>query len=267
MKINLDKYYTPVKLANYCYDKVIELIGEENISDIVEPSVGNGSFFNHPITKMKPIVGIDIEPEIYNEKVITYDWLEYPIEYKSGRLIIGNPPYGSRMNLAQKFFKKSVSVCDYIAFILPISQLNNTQSLYEFDLIYSEDLGVLKYSDVSLHFCFNVYRRPSTGKLNQRQNNKLPFIRIKRNDSKGYEDFAYDLRMCAWGDGTAGKILSETEHYSAEYKIKVDDNHPLHNEIVEYLNNFKWKEYLNCIAMRKIQQFHIINILKDRFNF
>lgn len=45
MKINLDKYYTPVKLANYCYDKVIELIGEENISDIVEPSVGNGSFF------------------------------------------------------------------------------------------------------------------------------------------------------------------------------------------------------------------------------
>ena len=30
MKINLDKYYTPVKLANYCYDKVIELIGEEN---------------------------------------------------------------------------------------------------------------------------------------------------------------------------------------------------------------------------------------------
>ena len=64
MKINLDKYYTPVKLANYCYGKVIELIGEENISDIVEPSDGNGDFFNHPITKMKPIVG---------DKVIWYD--------------------------------------------------------------------------------------------------------------------------------------------------------------------------------------------------
>lgn len=73
--------------------------------------------------------------------------------------------------------------------------------------------------------------------------------------------------MCAWGDGTAGKILAETEHYSAEYKIKVDDNHPLHNEIVQYLNDFNWREYLNCIAMRKIQQFHIINILKDKFNF
>lgn len=39
MKINLDKYYTSVKLANYCYDKVIELIGEENISDVVSPKV------------------------------------------------------------------------------------------------------------------------------------------------------------------------------------------------------------------------------------
>lgn len=39
MKINLDKYYTSVKLADYCYDKVIELIGEENISDVVSPKV------------------------------------------------------------------------------------------------------------------------------------------------------------------------------------------------------------------------------------
>ena len=35
MKINLDKYYTPVKLANYCYDKVIELIGEEKRNQII----------------------------------------------------------------------------------------------------------------------------------------------------------------------------------------------------------------------------------------
>lgn len=44
--------------------------------------------------------------------------------------------------------------------------------------------------------------------------------------------------------------------------LKVDDNHPLHNEIVQYLNNFNWRDYLKCIAMRKIQQFHIINILR-----
>lgn len=32
----------------------------------------------------------------------------------------------------------------YIAFIQPISQLNNNLQMYEFDLIYSEDLGIIQ---------------------------------------------------------------------------------------------------------------------------
>ena len=264
MHVYLDKYYTPVEIANYCYEKVIELIGKDNITEIVEPSVGNGSFLKHPIVNEKPIIGIDIEPEINDEHIIKDDWLTYQLEYKKGRLIIGNPPYGSKMNLAQKFFKKSVKICDYIAFILPISQLNNTQSLYEFDLIYSEDLEILEYSGKPLHCCFNIYRRPKNGELNKKNTNKLSFIKIKRNDSKGYDVFNYDLRMCAWGDA-AGKILSDNEHYSAEYKIKVDETYPLYDKVIDYLKTFDWREYLNCIAMRKIQQFHIINILKERF--
>lgn len=266
MKIELDKYYTPIDIADYCYNKVIDLIGTDNISEIVEPSVGDGSFLHHPFAKEKPMLCIDIEPGIDGDNIIKDDWLTYPIEYKKHRLIIGNPPYGSRMNLAQKFFKKSVKVCDYVAFILPISQLNNTQSLYEFDLIYSEDLGTFEYSGVALHCCFNVYKRPNNGRLNKKSCDKLPFVKICRNDSKGFNDFVYDLRMCAWGDA-AGKILSDDEHYSAEYKIKVDDNHPLHDVIIQYLKDFNWREHLNCIAMRKIQQFHIINVLKAKFNF
>ena len=84
---------------------------------------------------MKPNVGIDIAPEISNEcyNIITADYIEMPIDYKKGRLVIGNPPYGSRMLLAQRFFKKSVMIADYIAFILPISQYKNTSSLFEFD--------------------------------------------------------------------------------------------------------------------------------------
>ena len=30
-KIENDKYYTPTDLANYCWDKTLEIIGEENI--------------------------------------------------------------------------------------------------------------------------------------------------------------------------------------------------------------------------------------------
>ena len=109
MKIELDKYYTPIETANHCYDKVLEMVDSDNITEIVEPSVGNGSFLHHPFCKTKQMTCIDIEPEISGDNIITSDWLTYPIEYKQGRLIIGNPPYGSRMNLAQKFFKKSVN--------------------------------------------------------------------------------------------------------------------------------------------------------------
>lgn len=253
-KIELDKYYTPVNVAKYCIDKAIEVIGADNVTDVIEPSAGNGSFSNQI-----ECTAYDIEPE--HERVIQQDYLALDIDYKSGRLIIGNPPYGRCMNLAQKFFKKSVELGDYIAFVLPISQLNNTQSMFEFDLIYSEDLGEHEYSDRMLHCCFNVYKRPANG-LNKQQRTKLKDIKIVRQDSKYYNDITdYDVRMCYWGNGSAGKILKDGEHYSAEYKIIVL-NDSVREEVVRVLSEVNWFDELNKIAMLKIQQFHIHNLLK-----
>lgn len=259
-KLQNDKYYTPVELANSCWDKVFEIVGEENISEIIEPSVGNGSFLHHNV--QLPHFAYDIEPECESDftHIFKADFLTKDIKYLEGRLVIGNPPYGRCMGLAQKFFKKSIEIADTIAFILPISQLNNTQSMYEFDLVHSEDLGIRTYADRDLHCCLNIYRRPESGELNKKPSTKLKDITIYRQDSKGYSERDFDIRMCYWGDGTAGKILKDNETYSAEYKIKINNN-KLKERIVEVLSNFDWKEYLNCIAMRKIQQFHIVDVL------
>lgn len=261
-KIQNDKYYTPINLANYCWDKVFEIIGDENISEIIEPSVGNGSFLHHQ--KYCPHFAYDIEPECESKftQIQKVDYLKIDITYLPGRLIISNPPYGRCLNMTQKFYKKSVGIADYIAFILPISQLDNTRSMYEFDLVYSEDLGVKTYTDRDLHCCFNIYKRPENGELNSKPITKLQDITIYRQDSKGYDGREFDIRMCYWGDGSAGKILHNGEKYSAEYKIKVN-NDSLREEVIRVLSTFNWKEYLNCIAMRKIQQFHIIDVLKN----
>lgn len=82
MKIENDKYYTPIAVANKCWDKVIELIGKDNIADVIEPSCGNGAFYHYP--SMKPNMGIDIAPEIANDKgiIITADYLNFPIYVK-----------------------------------------------------------------------------------------------------------------------------------------------------------------------------------------
>lgn len=37
MKIKNDKYYTPKDLAKYLINKTIEIIGTNNITDIIEP--------------------------------------------------------------------------------------------------------------------------------------------------------------------------------------------------------------------------------------
>ena len=253
-KIELDKYYTPVNLAKYCIDKTFEIIGKENITDIIEPSAGNGSFSN----QLK-CVAYDIEPE--HKSIIKQDYLKLELEYKKGRLIIGNPPYGRCMNLAQKFYKKSIQIGDYIAFILPISCLNNTQSLFEFDLIYSEDLGEHNYSNRQLHCCFNIYKRPING-LNKQKRIKLKDVKIIRQDSKQYNEIIdYDIRMCYWGNGSAGKILKDNEHYAAEYKIIIL-NDDIREDVIRVLNEVNWFDELNKIAMLKIQQFHIYNLLK-----
>lgn len=262
-KITSDKYYTPIDVANHCWDKVNEIIGLDNISEIIEPSCGNGSFFHYDLRK--PDFGIDIIPDWEEDNIFKSDFIEMVFSYKKNRLIIGNPPYGDKMSLAQKFYRKAVEIGDYIAFILPISQLNNTQSLYQFDLIYSEDIGTHTYTDRKLHCCLNIYKRPDNGILNGKPKNKIKGITIKRKYNKGYDEMDCDIRICGWGDGTAGKILSEGESYAEEYKIKIDENCEKREEIIQYLKSFDWKKFLSCIAMRKIQIHHIVKILKEQF--
>ncbi len=253
MKITLDKYYTDTNTAKQCIEKVYEIIGKKNITQIIEPSAGNGSF-----SLQLECLAYDIAPEA--DGIIEQDYLELNIPYQKGRLVIGNPPFGSRMNLAQKFFKKSVELGDYVAFILPISQLNNSSTMFEFDLVYSEDLGKINFSDRNLHCCFNIYKRPELC-LNKKLEAKLKDIVITRQDSKGYNELSFDIRMCYWGNGSAGKILQEGEKYSGEYKIKIL-NEALKEDIIKVLSTVDWKKELNFIAMLRIKQYNIVEILK-----
>lgn len=255
-KIENDKYYTPPELAKICIDTTFKIIGEENISDIIEPSAGNGSFSN----QLFFCTAYDIEPE--GKDIIKQDFLQLNIPYKKGRLIIGNPPYGPKMHLVVKFFKKAIQLGDYISFILPISQLDNIVSLYEFDLIHSEDLGLQWYTDRNLHCVLNIYKRPEKG-LNKKPNFKMKDLTIIRDAHKGYDDIQdYDLRMCYWGSGSAGKILSKTDkRYAGEYKITIH-NQKLKERIIKILSETDWHKELKFIAMLRIKHYHIYNLLK-----
>ena len=256
-KIKLDKYYTSPELAKYCVEKTKEIIGGDNITEYIEPSAGAGVFLDY---LDKPYIAYDIEPE--DGRVVKQDWLSVDLDYKKGRCIIGNPPFGIKNTLSVQFYKKSINLCDYISFILPISQYKNNQQMYEFDLIYSEDLKQRKYSDRDIHCCFNIYRRNSNG-FNCKKNFKLKDITITevRLNNKIVND--YDVRIIAWGAGT-GRFLNDTsEKYAKEFYIKI--NNAIHkNLVIKLLEEVNWKEEYSMTATPNLLQWQVYKYLKEQ---
>lgn len=268
-KLHLDKYYTPRPVADHTVKMTMELIGHENISEIVETSAGAGVFIDAVRDYLDehgldiPVLAYDLEPE--RDDIVQQDYLELEQYYKPGRLIIGNPPFGSRMGLAKQFFRKSVREGDYIAWILPGGQYDNSNTLYEFDLTYTELLGAVEYSGVkSVNSCLNIYERPDTKVLNTKSKNReLKDITIYHEKSPGYDTMEdYDVRMVYWG--SAGKILShDDKRYAGEYKIKVH-NSTVRDQVVEVLNTVDWFKEVAFSAMPRIKKRDVHKILKAK---
>lgn len=258
-KIPLDKYYTLPVLAEYVVNKTKEVIGEENITEYIEPSAGAGVFLDY---LDKPYLAFDIEPD--DCRIKQRDYLKLGLKYKKGRCIIGNPPFGRGNSLSMAFYKKSVKICDYIAFIQPISQLDNNIQLYDFDLIYGEDLGVKKYSNIELHCCFNIYKRPSDGKLNRKPNYKLKDVNIieyrRGSNTKIPED--YDFVMGTFGSGCVGKTPIEMGQYALECYFYIK-NKELKNKVLDVLENYDWKGISKGISTHRLPQWRIFKALKE----
>ena len=265
-KILNDKYYTSPDLAEYCVKKTEEIIGEENITEYLEPSAGSGVFLDF---LNKPYLAYDIEPEDYKNRIVKADYLSLDLEYKKGRCVIGNPPFGSRNVLAVKFYKQSIKFGDYISFILPISQLNNNQQMYEFDFVYSEDLGKQQYSDRKVHCCLNIYKKPECG-FNGRPNYHLQDVEIKesrisqnpkRQKIINKEDFNYDIRICGWGAAT-GKQVDYPNQYAKEFCIKIN-NIKLQTKIIKLLKDVDWVKEYPMTSTPNLNQWQIYKYIKD----
>ena len=142
-----DQFFTPLNTAKYCFQKTKDILDnyKDNIDNyyIIEPSAGNGVFLNlFPNDKR---IGMDIEPK--HNSIIKQDFLEWkPTNVEKKYIIIGNPPFGLRGQLALKFINHSFSFTDYVCFILP--QLFESDGkgsprkrVKGFHLIHSESLN------------------------------------------------------------------------------------------------------------------------------
>ncbi len=183
--------------------------------------------------------------------------------------MIGNPPFGEKGNLVVQFYKKSIQLGDYIVFILPISQYKNTEKCFEFDLIYSENLGVRQYSDRDVHCCLNIYKRNLYGLNNKTKYNYKDITiieRIKNNNPKRNKPFnldnKYDLRIIGWGK--IGKELSKDDRQYAKEFIIIIHNNLLKIKILDCLRNADWSTLYPMTKTPNLLQWQIYKYLKEQ---
>ena len=212
----LDKFYTLPEYSKKCIDKVCELYDIAGWDLIIEPSAGNGSFFNQIPSNKK--VGIDILPE--HQDIIKQDFFDYePNPIHKNILVIGNPPFGRISSLAIKFFNHSAKWANVIAFIIPrtfrkISVQNRLNN--RFHLVYDEELPhnpCCFYPVMSVKCCFQIWEKKDI----EREFIDLPtthadweFLKLGKRDENGQPTppLNADFALRAYG-GNIGIIKTE----------------------------------------------------------
>jgi hypothetical protein len=258
-KINLDKYYTDPTIVDFCLTELAKL--NLPITEYLEPSAGAGAF---SLKLPEGSLAFDIEPE--HESIVKQDFLSLELPYKEGRCVVGNPPFGERNALVKKFYAKSLMLGDYIAFILPITQLDNEQSLYQFKLIKSINLGETIYSDRTVHCCFNIYVRDVSKLLNSRVDYSLKDITVlELKRTKEFDIPKFDFAVCTWGNRCCGKIPSFKGQYAQEHYIVVN-NESFRDRVIEVCKATDWKESVapKNTSSKKIQTWRIYKYLKEQ---
>ena len=122
MQNSLDQFYTKETIAKLCWNHLIDTIYslDKSINDLffLEPSAGKGAFYS--LMPEHRRIGMDLEPKCDGVKL--QDFLKIvKIEFEShNTMVVGNPPFGKRGNLAVAFFNHSAYLAETVAFIVPV---------------------------------------------------------------------------------------------------------------------------------------------------
>lgn len=255
-KIENNKYYTPQHIVDLVIQRTKEVIGLDNISEFIEPSAGNGVFLDKLYELGKPVYAYDLYPE--REDIKEQDYLKLDLDYKKGRCIIGNPPFGWANSLLKKFYSASIRISDFIVMIMPISQLNNNNELYQFDLIYSEDLGIQCYSNKNIHCCLNIFKIPLDKKY--KPNYKLKDLEII--GWRKAKSEVCDYYIICYGSNT-GNIFNYPPNNININGIKIHNK--IHEEkIIQTLKEAKWQEIYPITTTPNLLQWQIYKYLKEK---
>lgn len=246
------KKSTVIRCLDILYNKLSDIGVDPSVYVFVEPSAGDGSFYDE-LPKDKRI-GLDIEPKANG--IIEKDFLTWVPG--SGKFItVGNPPFGLRGNLALRFINHSATFSDFTAFILPQifeskGKGNCMDRVINMNLIHSEKIESDFYypngEEVKVNVIFQIWSK--FHKLTPIMQSAKKYIKIYSVSDGGTPSttrnrnmwYSCDLYLPATCFKDKMKIYSSFDDLPQRrgYGILVLSNK---NEIIDLLNTTDWVDY------------------------
>lgn len=199
----LDQYYTKPAIAQDCWAIVRGLLWQIGWSRddifVIEPSSGRGAFLD--AVGAVQTMGVELDPSLASrERVVCASFLnrkEWDKQFQLLRnglipVVVGNPPFGKKGNLAIDFINEALEVSGVVAFILPLTFRKwSTQSKIRHGahLLVDRDLPENAFfadgKDFALRCCFQVWTRADVGVPEGYHD-----LRLSQRPSVSHEDFS-----------------------------------------------------------------------------
>ena len=259
-----DKYYANPELVKYAVNRCLQVIGKENITEIMEPAAGDGAFIKEIEATGIPGKFYDLTNETHNPKIIPQDFLTAVIMYKPGRLVLTGPPYGYGNDLWVKFAEKAADIADYVAFVSPASTYKQLNPIPTLELIDHKHFGMINFhgpkelggKNQKVNTVFNIYKvieykNAEEDPLDEQLKKDFKIGSVVKRESRSpkiemVKNKKYEYYICNAGWST-GKVFT-TQALASMIGITVL-NETKRKELEDFLINFR-DNYIEEIRRR-----------------
>ena len=115
-----NEFFTKKEISKYCFDTFLKFLKTHGVNKdkytFIEPSCGDLSFYD--LMPSNARIGVDLEYK--NDEILCRNFLDFTPKFGLEKyIVLGNPPFGLRGNLALRFLNHAAKFADFVAFILP----------------------------------------------------------------------------------------------------------------------------------------------------
>lgn len=278
-EIDLEQFFTKEDTAKYCYNNLLSFLDKEKIDisnyTFVEPSAGNGAFFNLLDSKNK--IGLDLMP--LSDGILEQDFLLWsPDDLNRKYIFIGNPPFGYRAWLALAFMNSAEQYADYIGFILPMSfqsdgkgspknRVNNMKLVHS-EILPNDSFYRLDNKKITVNALWQIWKKGDSD------------LEEKKSCDDWVDIFTVDTRKertCGIEKMNNADFFLQRTYYTQQPKLVKDFSEVKYvcgygiiikkskRKVENILNSINWNDYSNLAThnCRHISMYHIEKALID----